>query len=580
MNNFADVAAPLHSLTQKAVEFSWDENCQHAFQMLKVALTQAPVLSYPSFKKEFTLLTDASAVGIGAVLEQEGHPIAYASRSLTPSERQYSVIERECLAAVFAVKQFRHYLLGRPFSLHTDHQPLQWLSAQKMEGRLCRWALALQEFDFEIKYRRGSANGNADALSRVPAVEVEADDTCSATLITPELTTDRIRKEQQKDAVLQQVTKHLTSRNDTSKPNWKQFPLKRYLHLLKQLHMIEGVLCRRFVPGPLEEVITVPVMPTALQLEILRSCHDIISAGHQGTGKTLDRLKRVAYWVGMAKATELYCRSYEVCQQSKLPMPVAVPMTNVPIGRAWQMLAVDVLEVPMSSHGNRYLLVLQDYFTKWAEAIPMPDQTTERIVRVLIEVFSHFGIPEILHSDQGRNFESTILKKTCSAFGIVKSRTTSYHPQGDGMVERFNRTLLQLLRAYVQQQSDWESQLPLLLYAYRTARHTSTHLSPFVLLMGREPVLPITPSLGGDEMKGHDPHSYEHTLQVRLAELRDLVECHIAQEAQRQKKSYDSSTKCRTFNVGDAVWLHVPTAGITGGKVGRRMDSEEGTLPG
>ena len=561
VNNFADVAAPLHSLTQKAVEFSWDENCQHAFQMLKVALTQAPVLSYPSFKKEFTLLTDASAVGIGAVLEQEGHPIAYASRSLTPSERQYSVIERECLAAVFAVKQFRHYLLGRPFSLHTDHQPLQWLSAQKMEGRLCRWALALQEFDFEIKYRRGSANGNADALSRVPAVEVEAGDTCSATLITPELTTDRIRKEQQKDAVLQQVTKHLTSRNGTSKPNWKQFPLKRYLHLLKQLHMIEGVLCRRFVPGPLEEVITVPVMPTSLQLEILRSCHDIISAGHQGTGKTLDRLKRVAYWVGMAKATELYCRSCEVCQQSKLPMPVAVPMTNVPIGRAWQMLAVDVLEVPMSSHGNRYLLVLQDYFTKWAEAIPMPDQTAERIVRVLIEVFSHFGIPEILHSDQGRNFESTILKKTCSAFGIVKSRTTSYHPQGDGMVERFNRTLLQLLRAYVQQQSDWESQLPLLLYAYRTARHTSTHLSPFVLLMGREPVLPITPSLGGEEMKGHDPHSYEHTLQVRLAELRDLVECHIAQEAQRQKKSYDSSTKCRTFNVGDAVWLHVPTAG-------------------
>eukprot|EP00731_Ephydatia_muelleri_P023350 Em0015g933a len=464
VNNFADVAAPLHSLTQKAVEFSWDENCQHAFQMLKVALTQAPVLSYPSFKKEFTLLTDASAVGIGAVLEQEGHPIAYASRSLTPSERQYSVIERECLAAVFAVKQFRHYLLGRPFSLHTDHQPLQWLSAQKMEGR--------------------------------------------------------IRKEQQKDAVLQQVTKHLTSRNGTSKPNWKQFPLKRYLHLLKQLHMIEGVLCRRFVPGPLEEVITVYVM-TSLQLEILRSCHDTISAGHQGTGK---RLKRVAYWVGMAKATELYCRSCEVCQQSKLPMPVAVPMTNVPIGRAWQMLAVDVLEVPMSSHGNRYLLVLQDYFTKWAEAIPMPDQAAERIVRVLIEVFSHFGIPEILHSDQGRNFESTILKKTCSAFGIVKSRTTSYHPQGD-------------------------------------ARHTSTHLSPFVLLMGREPVLPITPSLGGDEMKGHDPHSYEHTLQVRLAELRDLVECHIAQEAQRQKKSYDSSTKCRTFNVGDAVWLHVPTAG-------------------
>ena len=161
-----------------------------------------------------------------------------------------------------------------------------------------------------------------------------------------------------------------------------------------------------------------------------------------------------------------------MCQQSKLPMPLAVPMTNVPIGRPWQMLAVDVLEVPMSGHGNRYLLVLQDYFTKWAEAVPMPDQTAERIVRALIGIFSRFGIPEILHSDQGRNFESTILKETCAAFGIVKSRTTSYHPHRDGMVERFNRTLLQLLRAYVQQQSDWESQLPLLLYAYRTASPT------------------------------------------------------------------------------------------------------------
>ena len=250
-----------------------------------------------------------------------------------------------------------------------------------------------------------------------------------------------------------------------------------------------------------------------------------------------------------------------MCQQSKLPMPLAVPMTNVPIGRPWQMLAVDVLEVLMSGHGNRYLVVLQDYFTKWAEAVPMPDQTAERIVRALIDIFSRFGIPEIVHSDKGRNFESTILKKTCAAFGIVKSRTTSYHPQGDGMVERLNRTLLQLLRAYVQQQSDWECQLPLLLYAYRTARHTSTHLSPFLLLMGREPVLPIMPSLAGDDGKGHDPHSYEHTLTVRLAELRDLVECHITQEAQRQKAFYDSTTKSRTFNVGDAVWLHVPTAG-------------------
>ena len=123
-------------------------------------------------------LHDASAVGLGAVLEQDGHVVAYASRSLTHAERQYCVFEREFLAVLHAVKQFRYYLLGRAFALHADHQPLQWLSAQKMEGMLCRWALVLQEFDFTIKYQRGSSNANADALSRVPTLH----NTCAVTV--------------------------------------------------------------------------------------------------------------------------------------------------------------------------------------------------------------------------------------------------------------------------------------------------------------------------------------------------------------------------------------------------------------
>ena len=107
------------------------------------------------------------------------------------------------------------------------------------------------------------------------------------------------------------------------------------------------------------------------------------------------------------------------------------------------MFTVDVLQVPVSNRGNRYLLVLQDYFTKWAEAILMPNQTAECIVWIIIDLFSHFAIPEILHSDQGANFESTMIQRVCAAFGITKTRTTAYPPQGNGIVERFNRTLLQ-----------------------------------------------------------------------------------------------------------------------------------------
>ena len=160
------------------------------------------------------------------------------------------------------------------------------------------------------------------------------------------------------------------------------------------------------------------------------------------------------YWVSTARDVEQYCRECTKCQQSKLSMPQRAPLTSLPIGRPWKMVAVNILEVPLSTNNNRYLLVVQNYYTKWAEAVPLPDQTAARITGELIQVFSIFGHPKILHSDQGRNFESSILAQTLEAFGVHKSRTTPYHPQGDGMVEHFNRSLLQLVRAYIDAQSD------------------------------------------------------------------------------------------------------------------------------
>ena len=155
IHQFADIAKSLNALTQKATAFEWTGECQDAFNSLKRKLTQAPILAYPSFHQSaspFVLQTDASAVGLGAVLEQDGHVIAYASRTLNKAEQNYGVIQKECVAVVFTLKQFCHYLLGRPFRLITDHEPLQWLSAQKMEGMLSRWALAMQEFCFTIEY--------------------------------------------------------------------------------------------------------------------------------------------------------------------------------------------------------------------------------------------------------------------------------------------------------------------------------------------------------------------------------------------------------------------------------------------
>ena len=547
---FADIAAPLHHLTEKGATFRWDPACQTAFDTLKEKLTQAPILTYPEFlpsSEPFSLQTDASAVGIGVVLEQAGHVVAYASRSLTQSERNYSVIQRECLAVVYGLKQFRHYLLGRPFYLLTDHAPLQWLSAQKMDGLLARWTLAIQEYDMTIMYRKGSLSNNADSLSRRPAP-------VAATTCTSEL--PDLLQHQGKDPIIRQLRESLQPLSPPHGPAWRQPSFRRYRQIWSQLTLQNGLVCRQYAPGPTSDTVLVPVIPASLRSLLIKQHHDAPGAGHLGPDKTAGRIRLVGYWVGMLQDIEEHCRQCAICQSSKLPAPTRAPLQNVPVGRPWEMVAVDILQVPLSYRNNRYLLVIQDYFTKWAEAIPLQDQTADRITKELTKVFTTFGVPDILHSDQGRNFESAILRQTLDAFGVTKSRTTAYHPQGDGMVERFNRSLLQMLRAYVQEEADWERFLPLVLYAYRTAVHSSTGFAPFELMFGRTPQKPVV-----HPHTAHDPSSYHDQLQAKLAQLRDFVETYIAESAHHQKTSFDRHAQIRTFQVGDSVWLSIPTAG-------------------
>ena len=477
IRNFANIAALLHQMTQKSIQFLWNQECEQAFSTLKPYLGQSPVLTFPDFSstaKPFVLQTDANSLGIGAVLEQDGRVVAYASHVLTKAEKSYSVIQQECLAIVYALKQFRQYLLGRPFTLQTDHAPLQWLSSQKMEGLLCRWALSLQEFDFNIEYHKGTANANA--LSRCH-LEPQKFDVAATLLDTREA---NLQTAQQHDPSIAKIySKLLTSSSQPTGSAWKLQPFKRYKQIWPQLLLVKGCVCRQYCPSPMSDVITVPIIPPSLRPQLLRQTHDASSAGYQGFDKTLRRLQQEAYWVGMARDVELYCRERVKCQQMKQSLPSKAPLVSLPIGQPWEAIAVDVLQVPMSYQHNKYLLVVQDYFTKWVEAIPMPDQTAVRIAQELTKIFSALGIPRIVHSDQGQNFESTVLKQTLSAFGIHKSHTTPYHPQGDGMVERFNRSLLQLLRSYVEHETDWERYLPLTLFAYRTdclrTERQSTH---------------------------------------------------------------------------------------------------------
>lgn len=555
---FADIASPLYQLTNKGAVFTWDKVCHSAFTQLKQKLTEAPVLIYPNFcpsADQFILLTDASATGIGAVLEQSGHVIAYASRTLSVSEKNYSVIQRECLAMVFALKQFRHYLLGRKFKLITDHAPLQWLSSQKMEGLLARWALATQEFDFTITYRKGVEHGNADALSRQCTSHKAANHNAAVGHVFQH--SEELKHQQHQDPVICQLYDALLQSQVTpTGRTWSHPPLRRYRQLWSQLLLKDGLVCRQYQPGPVCELTTVPIIPSSYRQTLLLQYHSHPAAGHLGAEKTAARIRQVGYWVGMLRDIDQYCRECSVCQSSKPPSPQKAPLLSMPIGRPWQMVAVDILEVPLSFNRNRYLLVIQDYFSKWADAIPLPNQTADCITKELVKVFAIYGMPDILHSDQGRNFESSIMRQTLEAFGIKKSRTTAYHPQGDGMVERFNRSLLQMLRSYVNDQAEWERYLPFVLFAYRTAVHASTGVTPFEMMFGRAPQQPPFP-----QTTAYDVITYPNYLRSKLAQLTDFVETHMTEAAHKQKLCFDQHASPRTFKIGDPVWLTVPTAG-------------------
>ena len=552
---FANISSPLNELTSNKTSFTWTACHQTAFDTLRQSLMSPPILDYPKRTDHFILTTDASDVGLGAVLSTSRQTvIEFASRALTSAEKKYTTSEKECLAIVWATRKFRHYLLGTSFTLETDHKPLEWLQSHKQSHArsqcLERWSLELRAYDFKITYRPGKDNQYADTLSRLPVSLVASE--------TP-ITLQQIATAQNQDPILSIVYAHLRDNPGTvsTSNHWQKFPLRRYKQLWSQLKLSNQVLYRVVKSPTMVEDKMLIVAPQSLHQFFLEEAHD--RAGHQGSERTLDRLSQTAYWVGMAKEVSQYCSHCFTCQTAKALPHTPVPLQPVIASRPWELVAVDVLKVPMSRNGNEYILVAQDYFSKWPFAMPMPDQKADRIVRILKDqIFTVVGPPEKLHSDQGRNFESHILLELCKAFKVVKSRTTPYHPMGDGLVEQMNRTLLSLLRGYTQNDEDWEDHLQLLLYIYRTTRHRVTGLSPHEVLFGYNPPSLAIPSPNVPEAL--DPSKYSDRLQKKLLELRELVEANIIESAAQQQKSYHSGEEIRLAE-GQKVLVSNPTRG-------------------
>ena len=399
--------------------------------------------------------------------------------------------------------------------LRTDDGSLQWLhSLKEPEGQLARWLERLQEYDFDIQHWRGTHHQNADALSRHPthqpdplAVASNANtvhttqNDCPHILssVTAEPFPDlcehsvtELRKFQQEDDTVGLLLKAVEDqqRPPSSVSQGKSRKFQLVLQQWNQLYVNVGLLFRRYEDCQGNEQYAQLVLPESLTAEVLNNLHSGVAGGHLGEEKTLERLQERFYWPGHTEDVHKWCQQCLQCAQRKTPAPKnKAKLTSIYPGYPLQLVAMDILgPLPESPHKNSYVLVVSDYFTRWTEAYALPNQEAETVAHKPVdEFFFRFSVPEQLHSDQVRQFESTIIKEVSRLLQINKTRTTPYHSQSDGLVERFNRTLLSMLATTIADHPwDWEDNLRQLCYAYNTSVHSSTGYTPFFLKFGRQ----------------------------------------------------------------------------------------------
>ncbi len=351
----------------------------------------------------------------------------------------------------------------------------------------------------------------------------------------------------------------LNGRRPDKKPDDASPMLKSLFNVFESLVVEKNVLCRNWVDEEGKGTLQI-VVPKFASPAIMKDAHQQV--GHLGIAKTFEMIQRGFYWPGFYKDVETFCKSCEICARNKVvprPRSPMKPIDIVPV--PFYMVGVDLIgPLKLTRQGNKYILSIIDYYTKYAEAIALPNQEAETVVRALEQVFARHGMPSVLLTDQGRNFESHLVTSMCELFGIEKRRTTAYHPQTDGLCERFNGILKSLLRMRVNNdKDDWDEQLPNALLAYRVSKQSSTGVTPFEMLYGRDARLPL-----GVESKEvvakptHGPAKYLEDLKKRQNALREIVIERIEQSQKKQKHCYDSRNRAQRskgFTIGDTVPL-------------------------
>jgi transposase InsO family protein len=601
----ATTARPLHELLRKNAPNEWTDTHQRAFQALKDALTSAPILAHPDFDRPFLLETDASDVGISAILSQPVDPnwdgkslprtqvVEYASRTLLPAETRYSAREKEALAVVWGIRHYSHYLQAAPFHVFTDHSSLrQLMSTKDPTGRLARWIATLQEYAFTVHYRKGSHAQNADALSRAPLLQQVADS--SPTIewtgdlddarATPLVLTEappspaphtgahkdnapfepqhwlpamaEVAREQQRDPELQAI---ISALQDEKGPAQETKNGGRYV-------LLDGVLHHaikaddsenKFAPARLRLVV-----PVTLRRRFIEAFHATSLAVHPGRSRTEAQVTERFFWPGMIRDVRNFVKSCEVCARTKTTASTKQGLLQ-PIfsERPGDIVGLDLFgPFPKSASGNTICLTMVDHFTHWVELIPLPNQSAAAVADAFFDNWvTRYGCPKRLITDQGAQFKAELFARLTRRLGIEHKVTTPYHPQSDGFTERQHRTIKAALQACVaDNQTDWDSWLPAVAFTLRSTPIDGLGLSPFEVLFGYAPRHAMDAMLAPTAELPADPLDRYQRLPQVLNAVHKRVRDWQRRSKAKNKENYDDSRETVLYQPGDQVLLYTP----------------------
>lgn len=488
--NFATVVAPMRTCASDKEHFLWTPAAQASFEEVKQLLVDSPALAIFDPSLQTVISTDASDYGLGAVFAQvqpDGteKPVAFASRTLTVTERKYSTVEKEALACVWAVEKWRTYLWGRRFTLRTDHQALTTLLSTKGLGRagmrVARWSARLLCFDYDVVYRPGSQNYTADCLSRLP-LPVLADPTLDAEpdMVAQISATLSALPLADFDSACSSCPELSALREQIDK-TWP--PCGKTLNdVLLPYHKIRDELSVKDNYVLRGSRLIVPII---LRHTLIMLAHE----GHQGIVRTKQRLRDLYWWPKMDSQVQAAIASCVPCQSNDKtactrPAPLQpVPMPDGP----WRKLGLDIVgPFETATPSCKYAITLTDYYSKWPELAFSHTVTTDDIIQFLTSIFSRHGNPENIVTDNGTQFTLSAFASFLQNRGITHSKASVYYPAANGAVERFHRALKACIQTAIQQSRPWKESVMNWLQVYRATPHATTSTSPHELLYGRK----------------------------------------------------------------------------------------------